>query len=1337
MSKSSVRTAFILVLLLTALLPASPTASLAAEPAPIIIACARDNEPYSFVSQFGEPSGLFVDVWRLWGEKVGRPVKFRMGSWQETFADLRNGQADIHYGMFHAKSREEWADFGPRIYLMPTVAMLTASIKTADLAQLSNATIAVLRGSHFETYLRVYYPNLHVYAAATHKDMLIAVAGGIAHGAVGPPLPILSGIDRLGLNEKFSRERIGLFEDYICPAVRKGDTEMLALVNRGFAQISRTELIALEQLWVRDPALREFDKMKHPLSLSPAERQWLDAHRLWRVGLNDNSAPLGFIGEEGQYDGVGADMLKVIGGVLGVDIQPVPRTTWKGVAAAFADNRIDIVPFSEKLPPVDGLHPLTSHLLYLPFDVVTLNDMGLRITSADDLAGKTVAVHGNAELVATVGKQLPNATLVPVQTLSEGLAGVQAGQYEALVDMSLTVEYAFANSNLQNLRHDRLPQLRYEARIAVREDSPELNGILQKALESLPYKSLTDIADRWTHLRREQTLDWQRIWQIVGFVLLLAGSVLSVILIWNRKLARESLATQKALESAHTIAAALRQREWQLKAIVDNLPSIVMLKDIEGRFILVNQGFEDFFGLSEPMVIGKTNADLFFPAVAKKVSRTDAEAFAHDGPYLTSIVQYNKQGAPRELDVVKVPMKDEDGKLIGLVITATDTTDRRQAERDARHAQAEMTQIFNAAGSAMRVLDVNKVIIAANEAFLQLYDLRREEIIGTPCQDSAYDWERCTGGAIDRVLGGEARAAETMIYHPAHNGERYYDIVATPFLSLEGELLGVIEDRRDVTELVESQKAMQQAARTAEDANRAKSEFLANMSHEIRTPMNAIIGMAYLALQTKLNKKQHNYLTYIKNSARSLLRIINDILDFSKIEAGRMDMEQMSFNLEEVLQGLAALDVIKQAENKIELLLQTEADVPATLIGDPLRLGQVLINLVGNAVKFTAEGEVIVRVQLLESDDSRVRLQFSITDTGVGMTEQQIANLFRAFSQADMSTTRKFGGTGLGLSISKSLVEMMGGKIWVESTPGEGSTFYFTASFGVQPENQARKLSTEEMFGLRVLVVDDSPASRDILGQMLRGMNFRHSEAASGDEALRKVGDAVAEGDPYKVVLLDWKMPGQDGIEVAEALKKRTDIPLTPAIIMVTAYDRDLLMEKDGVMEIKHFLSKPVHRSQLLHSIQNACNSTQMGEDEPPASAAAPAIALIPELQGKRVLLAEDNEINQIVAQEMLEALGLEVDIAPNGAIAVEKASQGDYAAIFMDIQMPEVDGFEATRRLRADPRFSRLPIIALTAHGMVGDREKSMESGMDDHISKPIDPHELTEAVRRWCLRP
>lgn len=633
----------------------------------------------------------------------------------------------------------------------------------------------------------------------------------------------------------------------------------------------------------------------------------------------------------------------------------------------------------------------------------------------------------------------------------------------------------------------------------------------------------------------------------------------------------------------------------------------------------------------------------------------------------------------------------------------------------------------------------------------KIHGYQAEEIIGKSFT-KFYPDEDVEQGVPEHALEVAATAGSYKAegWRVRKDGSRYIaNVIITACHDDKGALRGFSNVTRDITErkmteeslnkyrdnlekiVAEQTDSLRTAKDVAENANKAKGEFLANMSHEIRTPMNAIIGMSHLALNTDLTPRQRDYVKKIQGSGQHLLGIIDDILDFSKIEAGKLSIEHADFELEKVLSNVAQLISDKTSQKELELVFDIDRAVPRYLHGDSLRLGQILINYANNAVKFTEQGEVVISARVLEETEHEVLLRFAVRDTGIGITDEQKATLFRTFQQADNSTSRKYGGTGLGLAISKQLAALMDGEVGVESIVGKGSTFWFTARLGKVVDKVANLLPTPDLRGRRVLVVDDNEVARNVLGDMLSRMSFKVDQVSGGGDAVAAVQKAALTDTPYEVVFIDWRMPGMDGIETANAIRG-LHLKNNPHLMMVTAYGREEVINEARAAGLEYTLVKPVTASMLFDTTMRVLGAQDDGARS--GTYAVPNITeWLSKIRGASILLVEDNEFNQEVAVGLLADGGFEVDIADNGQRAVDMVSLRAYDIVLMDMHMPVMDGVTATIEIRKNALFKNLPVVAMTANAMQQDKDLCTRAGMNDYLSKPIDPNELFRILLKW----
>ncbi|MCX7839586.1 MAG: response regulator [Anaerolineae bacterium] len=791
------------------------------------------------------------------------------------------------------------------------------------------------------------------------------------------------------------------------------------------------------------------------------------------------------------------------------------------------------------------------------------------------------------------------------------------------------------------------------------------------------------------------------------------------------ELTRLNRQLQQDIAERRRVEQALTQERNLLRTLIDSLPDLIYVKDRASRYVLSNAAHAAFLGLSSPdQVVGKSVFDLF-PADQARQFRADDERVMQSGQPMLNREE-------RAIDRVsgtliwnlttKVPLRDESGKVIGLLGIARNITARKQMEEEVERRKQFFESLFMNSPVAIVTLDTAHWITACNPAFEALFGYTADEVIGRELDELIVpreEYERASqytssvmGGAIIHSTGKRRRKDGSLVD---------VEIFGVPVM-VSGQQIGALGMYHDITELV-------YAREQAEAADRAKSAFLAAMSHEIRTPLNGVIGMTSLLSDTPLTPQQRQFVETIRFSGENLLNIINDILDFSKIEAGRMELETTDFDLRQVVENVGALFAERASQKGLELIVSIDPSVPTALRGDPFRLSQVLTNLVNNAVKFTERGEITVTVQQIGLDDGRVRLRFAVKDTGIGIAPEQQARLFKPFSQADLSTTRKYGGTGLGLAISRRLVEMMGGHIALTSRLGEGSTFEFIIPLELgSAEALQQSLVAANLKGARVLIVDDNATNRAVLYHQVIAWGMLPQSASNAREALDKMRAAINQ--PFDVVLLDMEMPEMDGLALARIIRSDPALRATK-LILLTSVGRlggEVNFQQLGLDGV---LVKPVRQSELYNCLITVLGVTTMELET--VRETLPSVAR-EEGKGIRVLVAEDNAVNQQVAVLMLQARGYHVDVVNNGKEALDALARASYDMVLMDCQMPEMDGFEATAQIRArEGTMQHTPIIALTAHALRGEREKCIAAGMDDYLAKPLTPETLYSTLRRW----
>lgn len=802
-------------------------------------------------------------------------------------------------------------------------------------------------------------------------------------------------------------------------------------------------------------------------------------------------------------------------------------------------------------------------------------------------------------------------------------------------------------------------------------------------------------------------------------------------------------------------------QQARLAAIVESSADAIISMDLRGIVVSWNLGAMRLFGYTSAEAMGRPLCDLITPESDLLEQQHSLERVAR-GEVVSGLHRVRRRNDGQHLDVSVTlsPIHAPEGGVIGVSKTVRDISEQKAAEAriielnqnlEAQVMQRtqELTQLNHlfesilgaATDVAIVATDVNGLTQVFNTGAEQMFGYRAAEVIGIHTPQLWHEPEELAAinasisERFHRPLAGvqgfiqssmePGQAQHYQCTMVRKNGERVsVQLVVTAIREPSGTLTGFLGIAIDVTAQRQLELSLKLAKEEADSANRAKSVFLANMSHEIRTPMNAVLGMLHLVLQTNLSLGQHDFITKAQTAARLLLGLLNDILDYSKIEAGKLHIEALPFEIDVLLQDLAVVMAGNQTNSAVEVIFDVDPQLPAVVIGDRLRLQQVLINLSGNALKFTSVGQVILSITQLRRSATDITLRFAVVDSGIGMNAEQLRRIFEGFVQAEISITRRFGGTGLGLLICRRLTRMMGGELNVQSELHVGSRFWFDITLGVS--DQPPELLAQQLIAtpkrLNVLVVDDNAVSAEILLRTLQGLGWNAEHASTADEAFAAVSHSLNPGPPFDVVLMDWRMPDTDGLSAATQLKQRSDLQPSPPVVMISAYGQEMLAQERQSAELPYvgMLNKPATVSQLSRTLTDAARGLTMALQD----TRVPAAPITRRLLGRRLLLVEDNKVNQLVASAMLRSEGAEVEVAGGGVEGVHAvmASSVPYDAVLMDVQMPDIDGFEATRRIRAQPRFARLPIVAMTANVTENDRRECFSAGMNEHVGKPIE---------------
>ncbi|MGE0084535.1 MAG: transporter substrate-binding domain-containing protein [Desulfococcaceae bacterium] len=1295
----------------------------------LVISLPISLQPFMFLNAEGNPAGMFADIWRLWAQKSGMKIEFLPAeTWKTGVENLKNGKADILAGLFYNPEPYEGIAFSQTFYEAGVNLFFPVRYaRISGIAELSWQTVGAVRGTAQESYLKKYHPDIRAVEFDTREKMLYAARDGKIRGFVSVSAMTDADMSRLGLSGEFECLPGFLYTGRFCAGVLKENTGLLTLVDKGFNSINNQELADIEKRWIPDPEKRYFKPDMKKIRLTAKEQAWIKEHPRIRAEAFDGFPPSGFMSKDGVFMGINADYVRLVSERTGLQIEYVPA----GQAekdSMIKDGKLDVI-YSFDIPGRREYLNFTKPFFSLNYMIISRMNSPF-ISNISALNGKKIATIRGMRLFERVMKDYPGIEAYPAESPLEALKAVSSGKADAYIGAQTATVYLIQQHQLTNLKISGIVYDSEPYMFAIRKDWPELHSIFSKAIDSITKEEHDAIFQKWMPVSFEHSVDWTAVWQwgfITGSIFIL---LLGISLFWNRRLAKEIAERRRAEEL-------LRTNLHRFYTVLSNFYAGVLLVTEDSRIEFANHSFCDIFhlqcspeelrGLSASEMIQKIKnsyADPYeavirikeiveqcVPVKCEEVAMDRGRTLLRDfipiytegrlsgrlwhhqditgrkqtedrlresetryrnlvenlpiglykrklyGEYIylnqilaqsfhcSSIEEFTekygtvdkrwaspeKHGEFAQLLLTNGKVRDYEveSRLVSgetiwhalfckldpetLIIDglALDITDRKRAEDALAASRAEFRSYFNMSTVGMGVTSPEKGWIEVNDRLISMLGYSKEEM-------AFLTWDKLTHPddldadlqMFSKVLSGELDSYELDKRFIRKDGTTIYTTLYTSCQRhTDGTVRHFLISLVDITGRRQAEEELKKAKEAAESATRAKSEFLANMSHEIRTPMNAVVNMTRLLLDTDLNEEQMDYAETAVMSSEILLSLIDGILDFSKIEAGKLEMENREFSLIHTVESVVKMLKAKTGEKGLWLKYSIDPDVPPYVTGDPVRVRQILLNFLNNAVKFTEKGGISVRVSAENQTDTHITVKFAVSDTGIGIPEDRRDRLFQPFSQADASTTRKYGGTGLGLAISKQLAELMGGAVGLESTEGKGSTFRFTAK-------------------------------------------------------MRK-----AEGGIFN--------------------------------------DKCLMMND----ECK--ISSQRKKESVFHSAFSIQNSSL------------------------NILLAEDNIFNQKVVLAILKKFSLFADIAGNGREAVEALRSKPYDLVFMDMQMPEMDGITAARIIR-NPGSGVLnpdvPIVAMTANVTKEDRQKCLDAGMNDYISKPLDSDKIISVISRMC---
>ena len=1285
----------------------------------IIIVGAMDNwAPINFINHNKEPLGIGFSLVELLNKKLDNKLKIESSSWNNIYEKAKNSKIDLILDITPKKEREEFFFFSKPYLQIPHVIVSKSEQKPfKSLEDLKGKTVALEEGVGTISDLKNNYPQIDIKTFENTTLALDAVSRGLADAYIGNRAVVTYKLSTELLNNlKIDSVDTTRVPSLLTIGVPKNYPILYSIIQKAMDELTPQEFNQIYKKWSSEDWIE--------LKLTNQEKEWLQNNPIIKFAADPNYMPYESFDSNGNYVGFISTYLTSIEETLGIKFDIIKTDSWQETLEYAKDNKIDMFTNYMEAKEFESTHITKALDIKSPIVVVGKKDKNEEfIISVEQLKDKKIVVIKDYFYLNEIYKQFPNFNYIEVDNASIALDGVSSGLYDvALCSLPVAI-YNISQFGLSNLeivgKTDTFMQLGF----SIRKDYEIFSRIIEKVLVQYKNEDFNKIIKDWQKVTKDSTLDWNFILKILFLIIL----TIIFLLLWNYQLKRK-------------VAKKTYELSKLLKFFDENV--IASKTDLQGNITYVSEAFCNISGYKKEFLLGKNHRINKHKDNPKYIFEQMWSEITQGKLWRGRIKNRRKDGSYYWVDSLIEQEKDFNGKVIGYVSIRHDVTAQVELEDLSKNLENIVKERTNELYELHR--KQKAIFDTVNIGILLLKDRKILELNNQICLSFGYEYDellnQCTkifykneddfnyvSKEYELLKSGEIATWEQLFVRK--NLSTFWARVSMQAIDFKDSSKGIVAIINDITLEKKAIEDIKKAKLLAEESTKSKSEFLANMSHEIRTPMNAIIGMSYLVLQTSLNEQQKNYIQKIDMASKNLLGIINDILDFSKIEAGKMNFERIDFSLNDVLSNISNLFMFQIEEKGLELLFDIDINVPISLKGDLFRINQVLTNFLSNAIKFTSKGEIILSINLIEKNKNSAKIRFEVKDTGIGLSKEQKLKLFNSFSQADSSTTRKYGGSGLGLAICKQIVELMHGEIGVKSELGVGSNFYFELELQLQDEQQKIMEINKEIKDLKILIVDDNASSREILENIIKSLEFEVKSLCCGKESIIELKEAYLKGKPYDLVLMDWMMPQMDGLDTIAKINQDKQIEKIPTFIMVTAYNKDELIQKAKDTNIVGFLEKPISPSSLYDSILKAFgNNIIINAHENMKIDNFKEIKN--SLTGNKALLVEDNLQNQEIAIAFLDNLGIKTVVSNNGKEALEALERDDFNVILMDCQMPIMDGYEASKQIRKIDKFKDLPIIAMTANAMQGDKQKCIDAGMNDYMSKPLDFNRFYETL-------